>query len=186
MRQKEFEGVRRKFNAFVDEFSPIFRRRDRLSRCSQYVAGLMLDGERKSIEPMAQRLGNICARSLQDFMVLETWDADELMHALSRRSLGEHEEAGVLVIDDTSLPKQGTNTVGVAHQYCGALGKVANCQSIVSWHWVGNSSHFPLAGRLYLPKSWIDDHKRLDDCGFLEIGENLRKNGKSHSIYWQK
>ncbi len=165
MRQKEFESIRRKFNDFVDEFSPIFSRRDRLSRCSQYVAGLMLDGERKSIEPMAERLGNVSARSLQDFMVQETWDADALMDALSRRSLGKHEEPGVLILDDTSLPKQGNNSVGVAHQYCGALGKVANCQSIVSWHWAGKKTHFPIIGRLYLPQSWIDDQKKLDECG---------------------
>jgi len=72
---------------------------------------------------MAERLGDVSARSLQDFMVQETWDADALMDALSRRSLGKHEEPGVLILDDTSLPKQGNNSVGVAHQYCGALGK---------------------------------------------------------------
>ena len=70
--------------------------------------------------------------------------------------------AGIFVIDDTTFPKQGSHSVGVQRQYCGALGKKANCQSAVSVHHVAPDGHYPLSIRLYLPDSWLEDPDRLD------------------------
>ena len=75
---------------------------------------------------------------------------------------------GLFVIDDTSFPKQGKHSVGVQRQYCGALGKRANCQVAPSVHYVGPKGHCPLAMRLYLPESWLDDARRLDKAGVPE------------------
>ncbi len=80
------------------------------------------------------------------------------LRSLMRRQAGG---GGVLVLDDTSLPKQGRHSVGVARQYCGALGKIADCQSIVTWQWAGPRVHCPLAARPYLPAGRTEDPKRM-------------------------
>jgi len=82
---------------------------------------------------------------------------------------------GVLVLDDTTLPKKGEASVGVARQYCGALGKVTNCQAIVSWHYCGPRGHFPLLGEVYLPQSWISDPSKLDRAGVPEDKRGFRE-----------
>src|SRR4051794_13805269 len=72
--------------------------------------------------------------------------------------------AAIFVIDDTTFPKQGGHSVGVQRQYCGALGKTANCQCAVSVHYVAPKGHYPLDMRLYLPESWLGDEQRLDEA----------------------
>lgn len=175
MRQKDFQVIHRRFLGFIEEFKPVFQRQDRMTRCSQYLSGLILEGERKSIEPMALRLGNVSSRSLQDFMVEGLWDADELMGSLVSRTFSKFSENGILVLDDTALPKQGKHSVGVAPQYCGVLGKVANCQSLVSWHWVGKNTHVPMNARLYLPEAWTADKKRLKSAGVPKEYQKFKK-----------
>jgi SRSO17 transposase len=97
--------------------------------------GLLLDGERKSIEPMAQRVPGGNEQALQQFVNQSPWAHEPVQTKLYRRLVQRSGSGqGVLVLDDTSLPKKGKHSVGVAPQYCGALGKVANCQAVVTWH----------------------------------------------------
>jgi SRSO17 transposase len=124
-----------------------------------YVRVLLLDGERKSVEPMAARLGQ-SDQDLQHFVSQRPWPADLLLEALTSTT------ASVLpaywVIDETSFPKAGRHSVGVQRQYCGALGKKANCQIAVSLRRADeeNGTSQPLGWRLYLPESWTEDPKR--------------------------
>jgi len=134
--------------------------------CSMYLSGLLLDGERKSIEPMAARLPDGNEQAMQQFVNQSPWDPSSVLNRLVE-VMADHlrPSPGVLVLDDTSLPKKGMHSVGVARQYCGALGKVANCQSVVSWHFAGEDLHFPLVGELYLPKAWTEDSSRMIKAG---------------------
>lgn len=131
-----------------------------------YLFGLLLDGERKSIEPMAARLPGGDEQALQQFVNQSPWEPSPVMDRMVEVMMETLcLPAGVLVLDDTSLPKKGTHSVGVARQYCGALGKVANCQSVVNWHFAGEEIGFPLVGEQYLPKEWTNDSARMTRAG---------------------
>ncbi len=138
-----------------------------------YLQGLLLDGERKSIEPLAGRVtlpqglqSKDPEQALQQFVNQSPWDAQKVLR-LYRAHLAKTfaSPEGIYVIDDTSFPKQGKHSVGVQRQYCGALGKKANCQVAVSVHYVAPQGHYPLDLRLYLPDSWLADPKRLNQAG---------------------
>ena len=105
-------------------------------------------------------------QGLQQFVSASTWDEQALgrrYRALMAATFAD--PAGVFVLDDTTFPKAGTHSVGVQRQYCGALGKKANCQAAVSLHYVGGQGHVPLALRLFLPESWLEAPARLDKAG---------------------
>lgn len=167
MNIRELKSTQKKLMNFVDEFRNYLGRTERVHWCQMYLSGLLLDGERKSIQPMAQRLPGGNEQALQQFVNQSPWNPHEtqigLMNFLRKKLKCKH---GVLVLDDSSLPKKGNYSVGVARQYCGALGKVSNCQSLVTWHYSGrDTNHFPLLEELYLPQEWIDDEDRLNRCG---------------------
>lgn len=138
-----------------------------------YLQGLLLDGERKSIEPLSRRVtlpAGLASKdpeqALQQFVNQSPWD-DQAVLRRYRAHLAQtfaHPD-GIFLFDDVSFPKQGTHSVGVQRQYCGALGKKANCQVAVSVHYVSPRGHYPLALRLYLPDSWLKDRQRLDHAG---------------------
>ena len=138
-----------------------------------YLQGLLLDGERKSIEPLARRItlpdgltSKDPEQALQQFVNHSPWDERAVLRRYRAR-LAETfaSPEGIFVIDDTSFPKQGKHSVGVPRQYCGALGKKANCQAAPSVHYVSPRGHYPLDLRLYLPESWLADKQRLDQAG---------------------
>jgi SRSO17 transposase len=134
-----------------------------------YLKGLVLPGERKSIEPMAARVAPGAVQQLHHFLSTSPWPAAPLEDELVRRAdrlLGGPE--ALLVIDDTALPKQGTHSVGVARQYCGCLGKRANCQVLVSLTLAQGEVPLPIALRLFLPDAWIDDPARCDEAAVPE------------------
>src|SRR3954471_21491009 len=140
------------------------------------LAGLIQEGERKSIEPLSRRVAlppelavKDPEQALQQFVNQSPWDEQEGLkryRAVMAKNFAD--PRGIFVIDDTSFPKQGRHSVGVQRQYCGALGKRANCQVAPSVHYVSPEGHCPLAMRLYLPEVWLDDPNRLDKVGVPE------------------
>jgi SRSO17 transposase len=141
-----------------------------------YLAGLIQEAERKSIEPLSRRVAlppDLHVKdpepALQQFVNQSPWDDQAVLkryRAIMARTFASPE--GIFVIDDTSLPKQGKHSVGVQRQYCGALGKRANCQCAVSVHYAASRGHYPLAMRLDLPEVWLNDPGRLDQAGVPE------------------
>jgi SRSO17 transposase len=154
-------------------FRDDFNRPRQAAWCGVYLRGLIQDGDRKSVEPMAARvplpdgLGvSDPDQALQQFLGQSTWDEQAVLRRYRAAMAAEFAgPAGIFVIDDTTFPKQGRHSVGVQRQYCGALGKKANCQCAVSVHYVSPHGHHPLDMRLYLPEGWLGDPKRLDRAG---------------------
>lgn len=130
-----------------------------------YILGLLLPGDRKSMQPISSRVAPEDVEQIQHFVSTSCWDAGPLEDVLCKKvdeMLGGDD--AYLIVDDTSLPKKGTKSVGVAHQYCGALGKQANCQSLVSLTLARDDVPAPVGLRLYLPKSWTDDAARCESA----------------------
>jgi SRSO17 transposase len=138
-------------------FVAALRHKARARMCPLYVTGLIGPGDRKSVQPMAARAGEVGYDQLHHFIAAGVWDSAPLEAALLKEADGlVGDEAGFLVIDDTALPKKGCHSVGVAPQYASSLGKTANCQSLAS-------REVPvMAGlRLFLPESWTGDRERM-------------------------
>ncbi len=130
--------------------------------CPLYVAGLIGPGDRKSVQPMATRLGTEAYDQLHHFVAAGVWDATPLeaeLLAQADRLVGDND--AVLVIDDTALPKKGSHSVGVAAQYASVLGKTANCQTLVSTTLARGEVPVMVGLRLFLPESWASDPGRL-------------------------
>ena len=143
---------------FVAGLSHPARRR----MCPLYIAGLIGPGDRKSVQPMAARVGDVGYDQLHHFVAAGVWDSVPLEKTLleeADRLVGD--EAGFLVVDDTALPKKGTHSVGVSAQYASSLGKTANCQSLVSVTLASREVPVMVGLRLFLPDTWTDDAERM-------------------------
>src|SRR5215210_5578388 len=159
--------------AYAEGFRDDFNRPRQAAWCGVYLRGLIQDGDRKSAEPMAARVPlpegldvSDPDQALQQFLGQSTWDERAILTRYRATMAAKFADpAGIFVIDDTTFPKQGKCSVGVRRQYCGALGKKANCQVAVSCHYVSPWGHYPLDLRLYLPESWLKDEARLDKAG---------------------
>lgn len=130
--------------------------------CPLYLAGLIGPGDRKSVQPMAARSGDVGYDQLHHFVTAGVWDSAPLDAALLKeadRLVGGR--ASFLVIDDTALPKKGQHSVGVAPQYASALGKMSNCQSLVSLTLASREVPVMVGLRLFLPETWTDDPERM-------------------------
>jgi SRSO17 transposase len=148
---------------FMADFGLIIRR----YWAGVYLQGLMLDGERKSIQPLAQRVNvpgwhGDTMQALQQFVDQSPWDEQAVLRTYRRLLAAALADAsGVIVIDDTGFAKKGRHSAGVARQYSGTLGKTDNCQVAVSLHYAAPNGDYPLALRLYLPDSWISQPERM-------------------------
>ena len=148
---------------------------DRHAPLENYCKGLLLPGERKSVEPMAARLAPDNVRrmhqSLHHLVADAPWNDDEMLAEVRRQVLPSMQKHGPVVawiVDDTGFPKQGKHSVGVARQYCGQVGKQDNCQAAVSLSVSTWNSSLPIAWRLYLPEVWCEDAKRCQEAGVPE------------------
>jgi SRSO17 transposase len=142
---------------------------DRHAPLKNYCKGLLLPGERKSIEPMAARLdaGNVqpMRQSLHHLVAKAPWSDETLLDEVRKQVLPTMQKQGPVVawiVDDTGFPKKGKHSVGVTRQYCGQVGKQENCRVAVSLSVATWSSSLPIAYRLYLPKEWADDTERRE------------------------
>ncbi len=138
-----------------------FRRGEAREHATDYLRGLLADVERKNGWQLAERVGYEHPRGIQRVLDRYAWDADAVRDDLGRWAIAEvgHPE-GVLVVDETSFPKQGRESVGVARQYCGALGKVANCQVGVFLGYASPKGYVGIDRALYLPERWVADPAR--------------------------
>src|SRR6185295_19732637 len=134
--------------------------------CPLYIVGLIGPGDRKSVAPMAERFAPGDYDQLHHFVAAGVWDAASLETELliqADKLVGGDD--AVLVIDDTAMPKKGKHSVGVAAQYASALGKTANCQTLVSLTLARGEVPVMLSLRLFLPESWTSDRVRLKRAG---------------------
>lgn len=144
--------MRQRLEVFAADVFVSLVRSDQRAKGATYLRGLLLDGRRKSMQPMADRLG-VDHQGLQQFVTTSTWNTTAVRARLAQRAV-EFLDPAAWVFDDTGFPKDGTGSPGVARQYSGTLGKVANCPIGVSVHAVTDTASCPLDWRLFLPESW--------------------------------
>jgi SRSO17 transposase len=155
----KLQRVRGRLVEFAEEMFEPMARKDQRRWGEVYLRGLMLDGKRKSIEPMAVRLEDGEEQCLQQFVNQSPWRWEPVRRRLALRMDAEI-EPHAWVIDDTGFPKFGDKSVGVARQYCGALGKVGNCQVGVSISAATPQASCPIDWRLFMPAEWDGDPRR--------------------------
>lgn len=161
-----------RFAAYIERLAGAAGHADRHTPLKNYCTGLLLPGERKSVEPMAARLAGDDVRrmhqSLHHFVADAPWSDEAVLDASLETvipAMLRKEPVVAWVVDDTGFPKKGRESVGVARQYCGQVGKQENCRVAVSLSVSTEKASMPVAFRLYLPESWIKDRKRRQKTG---------------------
>jgi len=168
--EEDIQQMVEELERYYQEFKPAFERRDQAAHGWVYLKGLLSDLPRKVTERIALRFG-VNVRSLQHFMGQSTWRCEELLRrhqAQVVETLGEAD--GVLLVDECGLVKQGEHSVGVARQWCGSVGKVANAQVGVYLGYASRKGHSFLDARLFLPEEWFaEKHQSMRQvCGVPE------------------
>ena len=152
--------------AYLQPFAPLFRRSTSRESVERYLTGLLTDLPRKNCDTIAAAVAGTSTERLQYLLTDATWDPQALDQQRVQALGAQSPPQGRLVLEDTGLPKQGRSSVGVARQYSGTLGKVANCQVVVSAHYVADEPtsrapvHWPVTAQLYLPEAWATDGGR--------------------------
>src|SRR6202158_5541029 len=161
-----------RFSAYVQGLSSVLGHADRIGPLRDYCTGVILPGERKSVDPMATKTAPARTaaqhQSLLHFVGVAAWPDQKVLAKVREMVLPAMQQHGPIeawIIDDKAFPKQGKHSVGVHHQYCGQLGKQANCQVAVSLSIANHAASLPVAYRLYLPKDWVDDNARRRNAG---------------------
>ena len=161
-----------RFTAYLGELASVIGHADREGPLRDYCTGLLLPAERKSVEPMAAITAPSRTaaqhQSLLHFVGQGNWSDEKVLAKVREKVLPEIEAHGPIcawIQDDTSFPKKGCHSVGVARQYCGQLGKQDNCQVAVSLSIANAHASLPVAYRMYLPKAWAEDNARREKAG---------------------
>ncbi len=174
MNRRELQRLDRELTAYLESMVVGMGRPERRQAMTDYLTGLLLDGDRKSIEPMAARLVDDSSeiqamrQRLQQCVTVSSWSEEELWLRLAQKAERELPEIEALVVDDTGFPKKGTHSVGVQRQYSGTLGRKDNCQVATSLHLASERGSVCIGMQLYLPESWTSDRKRCQAVGVPE------------------
>jgi SRSO17 transposase len=158
---------RRKVNELEKFIAPLVAdmgRSERRESAALYIQGLLMPGQRKSIDPIAHRL-RVDSQKLQQFLSDSPWREERVWQAIRREVIPAVEPLQAWVVDETGWLKQGEHSVGVSHQYCGAVGKKAHCQVAVELVVTDGEIAAPVGGRLYLPETWTKDRTRRQQAG---------------------
>jgi SRSO17 transposase len=186
------DASRSRFAAYIEGLVSVIGHKDRARPLHDYCAGLLMPCERKSVEPMAAITApERTAAQHQSLLHLVNegrWSDEQVLAKVREMVLPEMQKRGPIeawIIDDTSFPKQGRHSVGVARQYCGQLGKEDNCQVAVSLSLATEHASLPVAYRLYLPQEWAQDHGRLRKAGVPEgIGFKTKHEIALEQLRW--
>jgi len=172
VRQLDFSRQGERLQVYLDGLTGSAGHADRTIPIENYIKGLMLPIERKSVEPMAARLAPGSVRpmhqSLHHIVADAPWSDEALLRQVRSQVLPAITRKHALaawIVDDTGFPKKGTHSVGVARQYCGQLGKQENCRVAVSVSLATEEASIPVAYRLYLPEAWANDEQRRKQAG---------------------
>ena len=165
-------AAERRFDAYLDAIAGVLGHADRRAPARAYCTGLLLPGERKSVEPLAARLAPqrvpAAHQSLHHLVARADWSDEAVLQVVRAQGLPAVERHGPIrywIVDDTGFPKKGRHSVGVARQYCGQLGKQDNCQVAVTLAIANERASLPIAYRLDLPEAWADDPVRRAKAG---------------------
>ena len=167
MKPRQLKKLERELKDFVEKLTAGLGRSERREALQLYVTGLLLDGERKSIQPMAARLVDdddeveAMRQRLQQAVVVADWSDDVVRSRLAMMIDAEMPDISAFVFDDTGFPKKGDHSVAVTRQYSGTLGRTDNCQVATSLHLAGEKGSACIGMQLYLPEDWASDAKRL-------------------------
>lgn len=171
MNQREMRRLDRELTAYFESMVAGMGRPERRQAMTDYLTALLLDGDRKSIEPMAARLVDdkreiqAMRQRLQQCVTVSSWSEEEMWRRLARKAERELPEIEALVVDDTGFPKKGKHSVGVQRQYSGTLGRKDNCQIATSLHLASERGSVCIGMQLYLPESWTSDRQRCRAVG---------------------
>jgi SRSO17 transposase len=164
---RDVEGLVEKLQTYHEFFEPAFRRTEQAVWAQVYLHGLLGDQPRKSVEPLALSLG-VNVRDLQHFIGQSRWPIEPVVdrhQMLVAQTVGQPD--GAVIVDECGVIKQGDDSVGVARQYCGSVGKVANCQNGVYLGYASRKGYTVVDARLFLPEEWLDDDhaEKREQCG---------------------
>ena len=176
--QGQYPGI----DEYMAPFDRFFYRSEGRELAQRYIIGLIMEGERKSVEPISEKVGG-SERSMQRLLTNVTWDHEKLLIEYRKQMLEKTvDHQGVLAADDTGFPKKGKHSVCVARQYCPSQGKVDNCQIGVSLAYVGQEVAWTYGMNLFVPKSW--DNLEDPDCTQMR-GKTRMPESAHHREKWK-
>jgi SRSO17 transposase len=166
---KALRQLKPELDGFLERYAPLFGRDEAQEHAHRFVQGLLLGGERRSVENIAEAIDGCVVRSLQKFIAQSPWSDDEVLEELQAHVIEVLGDAdATLNVDETGFPKKGTKSVGVKRQYAGCLGRTDNCQIGVCVNYHTSTGHTLIDRRLFLPEEWAEDRARRAEAGVPE------------------